>query len=575
MQDWRVFSKKADFSALGQQFGIDPVVARIIRNRDVEGAEMMERFLHGSLKDLHSPFLLKDMDKAVSLLKASIANGEKIRIIGDYDIDGICSIYILFQGLKLLGARVDYEVPHRITDGYGINENLIKEAADAGREVIITCDNGIAALTQIAYAKELGLKVIVTDHHDVQYEETQSGKQYMLPPADAVVNPKQQDCSYPFKSICGAMVAFKLIQAMCEVEGIQPDAIDSLIQFAAIATVGDIMDLMDENRILVKEGLKRLAVTDNLGLDALMNITGVKREALSTYHLGFVIGPCLNASGRLDSAKRALTMLLSKDHKEAYVHAEELKSLNDERKKLTEEAVQAAFLQIDGSVQKEDVVLVVYLPDCHESIAGIVAGKVRERYYRPCVVLTKAEEGAKGSGRSIEGYHMFEKLKQCEHLLTKYGGHPMAAGLSLPIEHIPLLRQALNEKADLSEEVLREKVWIDVPVPVDYLSEALVDELKLLEPFGKGNPKPVFADRHLLIRDYQIIGKNKNVTRMTLVNESGTVIDGIAFFTSEELGAVYQNGTLISCTYQPEINAFGGRKKLQISINGYKIENNE
>lgn len=572
MQKWRVYSKKADFDAIGSRFNIDPVTARIIRNRDVTDMENVDMYLNGTLDRLHDPMMMKDMDKAVSVIASSIRDNKHIRIIGDYDIDGICSIYILFKGLKICGADVDYEVPDRITDGYGINENLIKQAYEAGVEVIITCDNGIAAASQIDYANELGMTVVITDHHDVPYEETDNGRRYIIPKAAAVVDPKQNDCRYPFKMLCGAGIAYKFIDCMVKEFQTGDSVMPELLQFAAIATVGDIVDLLDENRIIVKEGLKLIANTENYGLNALMAVTGVSRESINAYHIGFVLGPCLNASGRLDSAKRALKMLVTDDRAEAERHAGELKDLNEERKKLTSEAVDKAVDMVENSSLKDDRVLVIFLPDCHESIAGIVAGRVREKYYKPVIVLTRGEQEAKGSARSIESYNMFEKLSECKDLFTRFGGHPMAAGLSLPEENIPEFRRRINEHCNLSEEDLTETVWIDVPMPLEYINEKLILELGGLEPFGKANPKPVFADKNISIRNIRAIGKDKQYTRMTIAKDSGIVIDAVGFFPCTELETVYNKNGRISCTYYPEINEFRDKKQIQVCVTGYRID---
>ncbi len=572
MQKWRVYSKKADFDAIGSRFNIDPVTARIIRNRDVTDMENVDMYLNGTLDRLHDPMMMKDMDKAVSVIASSIRDNKHIRIIGDYDIDGICSIYILFKGLKICGADVDYEVPDRITDGYGINENLIKQAYEAGVEVIITCDNGIAAASQIDYANELGMTVVITDHHDVPYEETDNGRSYIIPKAAAVVDPKQNDCRYPFKMLCGAGIAYKFIDCMVKVFQTGDSVMPELLQFAAIATVGDIVDLLDENRIIVKEGLKLIANTGNYGLNALMAVTGVSRESINAYHIGFVLGPCLNASGRLDSAKRALKMLVTDDRAEAERHAGELKDLNEERKKLTSEAVDKAVDMVENSSLKDDKVLVIFLPDCHESIAGIVAGRIREKYYKPVIVLTRGEQEAKGSARSIESYNMFEKLSECKDLFTRFGGHPMAAGLSLPEENIPEFRRRINEHCNLSEEDLTETVWIDVPMPLEYINEKLILELGGLEPFGKANPKPVFADKNISIRNIRAIGKDKQYTRMTIAKDSGIVIDAVGFFPCTELETVYNKNGRISCTYYPEINEFRDKKQIQVCVTGYRID---
>ena len=572
MQKWRVYSKKADFDAIGSRFNIDPVTARIIRNRDVTDMENVDMYLNGTLDRLHDPMMMKDMDKAVSVIASSIRDNKHIRIIGDYDIDGICSIYILFKGLKICGADVDYEVPDRITDGYGINENLIKQAHEAGVEVIITCDNGIAAASQIDYANELGMTVVITDHHDVPYEETDNGRRYIIPKAAAVVDPKQNDCRYPFKMLCGAGIAYKFIGCMVKEFQTGDSIMPELLQFAAIATVGDIVDLLDENRIIVKEGLKLIANTGNYGLNALMAVTGVSRESINAYHIGFVLGPCLNASGRLDSAKRALKMLVTDDRAEAERHAGELKDLNEERKKLTSEAVDKAVDMVENSSLKDDKVLVIFLPDCHESIAGIVAGRIREKYYKPVIVLTRGEQEAKGSARSIESYNMFEKLSECKYLFTRFGGHPMAAGLSLPEENIPEFRRRINEHCNLSEEDLTETVWIDVPMPLEYINEKLILELGGLEPFGKANPKPVFADKNISIRNIRAIGKDKQYTRMTIAKDSGIVIDAVGFFPCTELETVYNKNGRISCTYYPEINEFRDKKQIQVCVTGYRID---
>lgn len=572
MQKWRVYSKKADFDAIGSRFNIDPVTARIIRNRDVTDMENVDMYLNGTLDSLHDPMMMKDMDKAVSVIASSIRDNKHIRIIGDYDIDGICSIYILFKGLKMCGADVDYEVPDRITDGYGINENLIKQAHEAGVEVIITCDNGIAAASQIDYANELGMTVVITDHHDVPYEETDNGRRYIIPKAAAVVDPKQNDCRYPFKMLCGAGIAYKFIGCMVKEFQTGDSIMPELLQFAAIATVGDIVDLLDENRIIVKEGLKLIANTGNYGLNALMAVTGVSRESINAYHIGFVLGPCLNASGRLDSAKRALKMLVTDDRAEAERHAGELKDLNEERKKLTSEAVDKAVDMVENSSLKDDKVLVIFLPDCHESIAGIVAGRIREKYYKPVIVLTRGEQEAKGSARSIESYNMFEKLSECKDLFTRFGGHPMAAGLSLPEENIPEFRSRINEHCNLSEEDLTETVWIDVPMPLEYINEKLILELGGLEPFGKANPKPVFADKNISIRNIRAIGKDKQYTRMTITKDSGIVIDAVGFFPCTELETVYNKNGRISCTYYPEINEFRDKKQIQVCVTGYRVD---
>ena len=572
MEEWRVHSKKADFNAISEKFLIDPVIARVIRNRDVITEAEVDRYLNGTMKDLYSPHLMKELDLGVELIRGAVLEGRKIRIIGDYDIDGICSIYILFKGLSRVGAMVDYDVPDRIVDGYGINEALISKANEDGVEVIITCDNGIAAISQIEYAKSLGMTVIVTDHHDVQYEDTEEGRRYIIPRADAVINPKQVDCEYPFDKLCGAGVAYKFIEALYESYGIDKEILEELVEFAAIATIGDIVDLKDENRILVKEGLSRIKATTNEGLLALLRVNEVDKDKLSAYHIGFIIGPCLNASGRLDTAKRAISLFLTDDRETAEKYAGELKALNDERKNLTLKATEEAITMVNESDMKHDKVLVVYLPECHESIAGIVAGRVKEEFYRPTIVLTKAHEGIKGSARSIEGYNIFEKLLEVKHLLTKFGGHPMAAGLSLTEDNLESLRKALNANHGMTDSDLTRKIWIDVAMPVDYISFKLVENLNCLAPFGKANEKPVFADKNLTIRQVQSMGKNNNFTKLLLENKNGCTIEAVGFFEATELIKAYADKKKISCTYYPEINSFRGNEKLQINLIGYRIE---
>ena len=574
MQEWRVYSKKADFQALGDQFGIDPVVARIIRNRDVIGEDAMNRYLNGGMEDLYSPHIMKDMDEGVKIISEAISKGDRIRIIGDYDIDGICSIYILFKGMKKLGATVDYDVPDRVLDGYGINENLIRKAHDAGVKVIITCDNGIAAISQVEYAKSLGMKVVVTDHHDVQYEEIDGERRYIIPKADAVIDPKREDCEYPFKMLCGGAVAYKFMQCLYEVMQVDKELLEEFIVFAAIATIGDIVDLQDENRIIVKRGLELIKTTENKGIRALIAINELEPDKITAYHIGFIIGPCLNASGRLDTAKRAIELFLSEDRGIAEKYAGELKSLNDERKKITLNATNEAIEMVENSSLLNDKVLVVFLPDCHESVAGIVAGRIKEKYYKPTIVLTRGEEGIKGSARSIEGYNVFEKLMECKDLLTKFGGHPMAAGLSLPEENLSELRTKLNENHGMSADDLTQKVWIDVPVPIGYVSYKLIEDMNVLAPFGKANEKPIFADKNLVIRKVSSLGKEGNFTKMYLEKDNGG-IEAVGFFDSAELKEAYANNKRISCTYYPEVNEFRGNRKLQICVTGYRIEENE
>lgn len=567
-----VAAKRADFKGIGERFGIDQVTARIIRNRDVIGEKAIEKYLHGSRKDFYSPWLLKDMEKAVAILQEKIENRNRIRIIGDYDIDGVMSTYILLESLRGLGCDVDMMIPNRITDGYGINEHLIEQAWQEGRDTIITCDNGIAAVTQIRKAKDLGMTVIVTDHHEVPFEDLEGGRKEILPPADAIVNPKQKACSYPFTGLCGAVVAMKVMEALYEKMAPEVDLVDKMLPFAGIATIGDVMDLQDENRILVKEGLQRLHHTTNLGLQELIRVNNLEPENISPYHIGFILGPCLNASGRLDTAKRALQLLLADSREEAAVLAGDLKNLNESRKEMTAQGLEKAIEQVESTSMMEDTVLVVFLPECHESLAGIIAGRLRERYHKPSFVLTRGEEGVKGSGRSIESYSMYEKLCECKEYLTKFGGHPMAAGLSLEEENVERFRRKLNEQSGLTEEDLVEKVTIDVPMPIHYIRKDLVQELSLLEPFGKGNEKPLFAQKNLWISQMRVFGKNRNVVKMRLTDENGYPMDGVYFGNGDEFAEEGRGKRKISIVYYPDINMYQGRESLQVIIRHYQFD---
>lgn len=566
---WMVYAKKADFKQIASEYGIDQVLARIIRNRDICGSKDIDMYLNGNLNDIHNPHSMKDADKFVDIITKKIEEHKPVRIIGDYDIDGICSIYILFCGLKAAGADVDYVVPHRINDGYGINEHLIDSAINEGIDTIVTCDNGIAAYNQVRYAKDNGITMIVTDHHDVPFEIKDDKKVYIVPPADAVINPKQADCDYPFKLLCGAGVAYKLISLLYDRLGLDKKELEGYIEFMAIATVGDIVDLIDENRIVVKYGLKHIAHTKNTGLRALIEECQLDINNISSYHIGFVIGPCLNASGRLDTARQAIELMLCKDNEKAHNMAKELIALNNERKSMTEQETQKAIELVENTGLLKDRVLVIYLKDCHESIAGIIAGRIKERYYRPTFVITNAEDGAKGSGRSIEGYNMYEEINKCKNVLTKYGGHPMAAGLSLAISDIDIFRKMLNDNAILTDEDLIPKMWIDVPMPVSYANIRLVNQLKLLEPFGKGNEKPVFADRNLYVKTASVIGKNKNVLRCQLETEDGTYVPAVQFGINN-IDDIPRAGMRISIIYYPDINTFNGIMSLQIIIKEWK-----
>ncbi len=570
MEKWFVSMKKADFNRIAEKYHISPITARLIRNRDITGDDEIDLYLNGTIADLCDGMLMRDMDRAVEILAEKIREEKKIRVIGDYDIDGVNATYILQEGLAGLGADVDTDIPDRIRDGYGLNKMLIDRALDDGIDTIVTCDNGIAAAEEIAYGKEQGLTVVVTDHHEVPYIETNGDKEYLLPPADAVVDPHRPDCGYPFKGLCGAAVAYKLVEALCDVMQRDPEDMDYLMENVAIATVGDVMDLTGENRIFVKQGLEMLKRTHNPGLKALIECTGIDVERLNTYHIGFVIGPCINASGRLDTAKRALELLNARTRREAVMLAEDLKALNDSRKEMTEKGVEKAVRLIEHTDLREDKVLVVYLPECHESIAGIIAGRLKERYYRPVFVLTRAEEEVKGSGRSIESYDMFGQMCRCRELFTKFGGHKLAAGLSLAEENVELFRRTINELAELTEEDLMEKVSIDMQLPFPYITEALLGELSLLEPFGKGNPKPLFAERNIRVLGPRILGKNRNVLKCRLEDPSGNQMDAVYFGDVETCLRKMEEKPVMSFTYYPSINEYMGRKTLQVTIVNYQ-----
>ena len=586
MENWVLLRKGADFQHISEKFHISPRVASLIRNRDVIGDDAIEKYLNGTIADLYDGMLMKDMDKAVAVLGEKIKENAKIRIIGDYDIDGIQSTYILLEGFRMLGADADSDIPDRMKDGYGLNRNLIDRALEADVDTIITCDNGIAAAEEIAYAKSMGMTIVVTDHHEVPYTEIGAGRRYILPEADAVVDPKQEDCTYPFKGLCGAAVAYKLVEALMESMGKDAEDADYLMENVAIATIGDVMDLVDENRIFVKQGLDMLKRTENLGLKALMECTGVNVDKLSPYHIGFVIGPCMNASGRLDTAKRALELLEAKKVAEADLLAGDLKALNDSRKDMTAQAVEEAFIQVENSELKDADVLVVYLPECHESLAGIVAGRIREKYYRPVFVLTKGAEGLKGSGRSIETWHMYEGLNRVKHLLSKFGGHKMAAGLSMPEENLEQFRKEINEKSGITPEDLNEKIAIDMQLPFECVNEKFIGELAVLEPFGKGNARPVFAERQVQVESARILGKNKNVLKLQVKDIHGTRMDAMYFgdvntfveYVREKFGDIacecllrgHGHGIVMAFTYYPDINEYQGVRTPQIVIQNYK-----
>lgn len=595
MAKWMVAAKKADFNKIAEKYHITPVLARVMRNRDVVGDAEIERFLHGGLEDLHDPFLMKDMELAAEILLQKIQEGKPLRIIGDYDVDGICATYILLSGIRGLSGNVDTVIPHRMKDGYGLNESLVLAAREDGIDTILTCDNGIAAAEQIRLAKELGMNVVVTDHHEVPFEEGENGRVYFLPPADAVVDPKQPECGYPFKQICGAVVAAKLVQVLLDRSGLSEtnpqkyrSMIEEMLIFGALATVCDVMELKDENRIIVKKGLSLMAKTKNPGLKALLMVNGIEDRELTPYHAGFVIGPCMNATGRLDTARRALALFETDDWKSAVTLAGDLKSLNDSRKQMTDEGVKQAIEQVEKTGIGKDRVLVIYLPDCHESLAGIIAGRVREKYGKPAFVLTKGEEGIKGSGRSIEAYHMYEEMTACKELFTRYGGHKMAAGLSLPDEaSVEKFRKMLNENCRLTQEDFEEIIHIDVPMPLAYVNRDFIKELSLLEPFGTGNPRPLFAQKDISILSGRKLGKNHNVGKYRIGDENGNCYEMIYFGDLEQfdaflcdrcgrdiVGGIYGRGiregeAVIGMAYYPDLNYYAGRESIQIVMKNY------
>ena len=585
MEKWFVINKGADFAGIAKRFGISPVTARLIRNREVMGDEAIARYLKGGIGELYDPHLLLDSDRLTDILVQKISEQKKIRVIGDYDIDGVMSTYILYKGITRCGGSVDFQIPDRMKDGYGINDHLIEQADEAGIDTIITCDNGIAAIGEIAHAKSLGMTVLVTDHHEIPYTEERGERNYKRSEADAIVNPKQMECTYPYKNLCGAAVAWKVIQILYEKCDIAVEESYDFLENVAFATVGDVMDLTDENRILVREGLKRIHTTMNPGMRALILQNKLEPEQISSYHFGFVLGPCINASGRLETAKIALNLFLQEDVKKASEIAAELVDLNAQRKDMTAEGVELAMQQVEEGNTGEKV-LVVYLPDVHESLAGIIAGRIREACHKPTFVLTKSEDGVKGSGRSIEAYSMYEELCKCQELFTKFGGHPMAAGLSLPEANVEIFREKINACCGLTEEDFIPKIKIDIPMPVDYPDIPLVNELLLLEPFGKANVKPQFADKNLGIDRAVVVGKNQNVLKLTLKTERGKSISAVYFGDVEELREYYgrkygenevqqaflgrTNGIRMSVVYYPEINRYQGNESIQIVIKNYQ-----
>ena len=570
MEQWYLYKKKADFTKIGEKFQIDPVIARLIRNRDVIGDEGIHKYLYGNLSDISDPFLMKGVREGVDIIREKIRDRKTIRIISDYDVDGVVSNYILWKAIYDLGGMIDFQIPDRMKDGYGINENIIEKAVEDQIDTILTCDNGIAASEAIRFGKEHGLTMIITDHHDVPFILNEDGsKEEILPPADVVINPKQKECKYPYPLLCGAGVAFQFVRALYKSMGEDENKLEDLLSMLAIATVCDVVDLTGENRIFVKEGLKRIKETRNVGLRALLDVHDLMEKQIQSYALGFIIGPCINASGRLESAEKALNLFLEEDKKKAMQTAKELKELNDLRKSMTENGVKAALDQAMKYEAIGDKVLVLYLPDCHESIAGIIAGRIKDRLNHPVFVLTDAKDGIKGSGRSIEEYSMFEEMMKVKEVFTKFGGHPMAAGCSLEKENLKAFRKKINENCTLDEKDFAKKVQIDIDMPVDYITMDLIHQLSVLEPFGKENKKPLFAHRKLKIERVNVFGKNKNVIKLALKSSQGTRIDGMIFEDETEFREKMGTNKYITCTYYPVINEYQGYKSLQINIQNY------
>lgn len=585
-QYWTVKNKKDNFEQICREQGITEVTARLLVNRGLTTKQERDAYLHPSFSCLPSPALLKNAEAAAGIIAEGIRAGKKFRIIGDYDVDGIMSVYILYRCLTSAEAQVDYRIPDRIKDGYGLNEDMVQECIAAGVEVIVTCDNGIAALEPIRLAKEAGITVVLTDHHEIPLLETGQGLKKTMPAADIIVNPKQEGETTPMTGICGAVVAYKVMYCLAEQMGLSGALLRQMIPYAAMATVCDVMELKGENRTMVALGIQALKECRDFGLNALIEENQINKENISAYHMGFVLGPCLNASGRLDVAVKGLRLLLCDNPAEAAVMAKEITELNRVRKDMTAKGVEEAKKQVAERGEIEPV-LVIYLPECHESLAGIIAGRIREKFYRPAIILTDAEDGMKGSGRSIDGYHMYEALCEVQDLLSKFGGHPKAAGMSLPKENVEEFRRRLVENCRLTEEDLTEKVSIDVILPFGLVSEQVIAELKLLEPFGVGNEKPLFAERNLKLIRARILGKNANVLKLEAENEYGKQFEVMYFgdieafeydveekFGKAALDKLFQgreNEIRMNMIYYPESSEFRDKVTLQAVMQYYKV----
>ncbi len=585
-EKWILETKKADFNGLAEQLGVSPLVVRCMVNRDLTDVDDMRRYLNGTLEDLYDPLRMKDVDRAVQILLAARGT-EQVAIASDFDCDGIFSGYILWRAFRRIGLEAEIYTPDRVREGYGLNERIIDQAWEDGRKLLVTCDNGIAANSQVDYARAKGMKVIVTDHHEIQEE---------MPAADAVVDPKREDETYPFSGLCGAGVAYKLICALYDACGVPGQEKEELLEYVAVATVADVMELRDENRILVKAGLNRIGSTENLGLRALLDVQGLSGRKISAAHIGFVIGPCFNAAGRIATVKESFNLLMEEDPDAAGERAAHLKEINESRKAMTEEGAEKAFeilekrrLSEDGSYGESGglpPVLIVLLADTHESLVGIIAGRIKERYHHPVIVFTRTEEGlVKGSGRSIENYHMFRELMKCKDLMERFGGHKMAAGMTLREENLPELERRLNEQAVLREEDFRPLVRIDAAMPVGFVTERLIEELSCMEPFGVGNAKPLFAEQHFKVLNGRVLGREKNVLKLRVENSRGNRCDAMLFRGREEfeafvrkewgegeLARMYEgreNHLDVALTYYPQVNEYQGMRSVQIQIVSY------
>ncbi len=585
MEKWFIRNKKYDYKEIASEFEISEIVAKLLINRDIYEKKDIELFLNPQFDRLNSAELMKDLLKASDIIIQKIKDKKRIRIVGDFDVDGIMSVYILYKGLKSFGAEVDYIIPDRVIDGYGININIVNNAKEEGIDTIITCDNGIAAINQIKHAKELGMTVIVTDHHDIPYTEENNTKVYLSTDADAIINPKQLDCKYPFKNLCGAGIVYRFIRYLSDRLNLNKK--DEYLEFVAIATICDVVDLVGENRIIVRKGLEALNSTKNIGLKALIDMCGVLNKEIGVYHVGFILGPTINASGRLDTALYALELLLTEDMQLAYEMAKNLRDLNDDRRKMTIDGVDKVIDQIEAKKMQKSKVLVVYEPDIHESIAGIIAGRIKDKYNMPTIVLTKGIEGVKGSARSIEEYNMFEELSKCKDLLNRFGGHSMAAGLSLDEDNIDELRSRLNQYTILTEEDLIPKIYIDMQLPFEYINYKLINEIKILEPYGKGNSKPLFGEKNIRIKKGSLLGAKKNVLKLSLISPRGQRMEGIIFndiqSCLEDVKSKYgevqlnnmlngiENNILVDILYYPEVNEYNGNVSLQVIIKNYRF----